>query len=594
MLKRYLPILEWSREYNRETLTSDLIAAVIVTIMLIPQSLAYALIAGLPPEVGLYASMAPLVIYAIFGTSRTLAVGPVAVASLLTAASAGQVAQQGTPEYLMAAVGLAFLSGTMLTVMGLFRLGFLANFLSHPVIAGFITASAIIIAAGQFRNLTGVPMHGHNLREQIQSFAANIDRFNVITAAIGAGATAFLYWSRRSVKPLLQRLGLTARLADTGARMAPILSIAVTTALAWYFGLDQAGVAVVGDIPATLPGLTMPRYNPDLWMELAVPALMISIVGYVETISVAQTLAAKRRQRIDPDQELIGLGTANIGSALSGGFPVTGGFSRSVVNFEAGAQTPAAGAFTAIGIGLATVFLTPLLFFLPKATLGATILVAVLSLVDLKVIRHTWHYSRADFAAMAATILLTLLVGVEAGIVSGVALSLFLHLKRTSKPHYAIVGRVPGTQHFRNILRHDVETDPHTLSIRIDESLYFPNARFIEDTINDALAANPAIRNVVLMCPAINVIDASGLESLEALNARLGDEGIRLHMSEVKGPVMDRLKRSDFLNKLTGKIYLCQNDAFEDLQGDRPENALGNDLENAAGADLSATRAAPA
>ena len=566
MLSRYFPILQWSRTYNTDTLTSDLIAAVIVTIMLIPQSLAYALLAGLPPEVGLYASIAPLVIYAVFGTSRTLAVGPVAVASLMTAAAVGELASQGSPDYIAAAIALAFLSGLMLTVMGLLRLGFLANFLSHPVISGFITASAIIIAAGQFKNLTGVPLKGHNLLELIESFFSHLDGFNLWTTLIGISAIVFLYWARKKVKPLLKALGVSDRLADVGAKLAPILSIAVTTGLVFLLGLNTSGVAVVGDIPNVLPTLAMPTYDPALWLELATPALLISIVGYVETVSVAQTLAAKRRQRIDPDQELIGLGTANIGSAMSGGFPVTGGFSRSVVNFEAGAETPAAGAFTAIGIALATVFLTPLLFFLPKATLGATIFVAVLSLIDVKVIRHTWAYSKADFAAMAATILLTLVQGVEFGIVAGVGISIFLHLQRTSKPHFAVVGRVPGTEHFRNILRHDVETDPQTLSIRVDESLYFPNARFLEDTINGALAANPAIRNVVLMCPAVNFIDTSALESLEALNSRLKDGDVTLHFSEVKGPVMDRLKRTHFLQDLSGNIYLSQNDAFEDLK----------------------------
>lgn len=566
MLTRYFPFLIWARQYDRETFSSDLIAAVIVTIMLIPQSLAYALLAGLPPEVGLYASIAPLLIYALFGTSRTLAVGPVAVASLMTAAAVGELAAQGSPEYLAAAIALAFLSGLMLTVMGLLRLGFLANFLSHPVISGFITASALIIAAGQMKNLTGVPVHGHNLLQIIGSFIQEIGQFNTATSLIGVATILFLYWSRRAVKPLLIARGASARLADSGAKLAPILSIAATTALVFALGLNQQGVAVVGDIPNALPSLAIPDFDPSLWLELAMPALLISVVGYVETVSVAQTLAAKRRQRIDPDQELIGLGTANLGSALSGGFPVTGGFSRSVVNFEAGAQTPAAGAFTAIGIATATVFLTPLLFFLPKATLGATIFVAVLSLVDLKAIRHIWAYSKADFAAMAATILLTLTLGVEIGILAGVGISLFLHLQRTSKPHYAIVGRVQGSEHFRNILRHAVETDPKTLSIRIDESLYFPNARFLEDTINSNLAANPAIENVVLMCPAVNFIDSSALESLEALNIRLKDGGVRLHLSEVKGPVMDRLTRTNLLRELGGNIYLSQNEAFEDCK----------------------------
>jgi SulP family sulfate permease len=321
----------------------------------------------------------------------------------------------------------------------------------------------------------------------------------------------------------------------------------------------------VGEVPQGLPALVVPAFDAGLWAQIAIPALLISIVGYVETISVAQTLAAKRRQRIDPDQELIALGGANVASAVSGGFPVTGGFARSVVNFDAGAQTPAAGAYTAAGIAMATLFLTPLLYFLPKATLAATIMVAVLSLVDLGALRRTWDYSKTDFAAMAATILVTLGFGVELGIVAGVGLSVVLHLYRTSTPHVAVVGQVPGTEHFRNIERHEVVTVPEVYSVRVDESLYFPNARFLEDLINDAVADDPRIRHVVLMCPAVNLIDASALESLEAINARLRDAGVTLHLSEVKGPVMDRLGRSHFLDELTGQVFLTQFDALAAL-----------------------------
>ncbi len=270
-------------------------------------------------------------------------------------------------------------------------------------------------------------------------------------------------------------------------------------------------------------------------------------MGYVESISVALTLAAKKRQRVDPDQELIALGAANIGSALSGGFPVTGGFARSVVNFDAGAETPAAGVFTAVGIALTTMFLTPLLFFLPNAVLGATIVVAVMSLVNFGALKHAWSYSKTDFAAMLVTILVTLWKGVEAGLIAGVGLSVFLHLYRTSKPHVAIVGQMEGTEHFRNVKRHEVKTDPGILSMRIDASLYFPNARFFEDTINDAVAENPDIKHLILVCSAVNTIDLSALESLEAVNLRLRDSGITFHLSEVKGPVMDRLKGTHFL-----------------------------------------------
>lgn len=564
-LARYLPILDWGRRYDREALSNDVIAAVIVTIMLIPQSLAYALLAGLPPEAGIYASIVPIVLYAIFGTSRALAVGPVAVVSLMTAAAIGQVAESGTMGYVTAALTLAFLSGALLLAMGVLRLGFLANFLSHPVIAGFITASGILIATSQARHLLGVAGGGDTLPEMLESLYAHIGETNWITLVIGAGATAFLFWVRKGLKPRLRALGLGPKLADVLTKAGPVLAVVVTTLATWGLGLVDLGVAVVGAVPQSLPPLTLPAFSPDLMRQLLVPAILISVIGFVESISVAQTLAAKKRQRVDPDQELIGLGAANLGAAFTGGFPVTGGFSRSVVNFDAGAETPAAGAFTALGLAIAAVALTPLVFFLPKATLAATIVVAVLSLVDFGILKRTWTYSRADFFAVAATILVTLGAGVEAGVSVGVVLSIALHLMKTSRPHVAEVGLVPGTQHFRNVLRHRVETDPSLLSLRVDESLYFVNARFLEDLIQDRIARNPEIRNVVLMGTAINAIDYSALESLEAINTRLKDQGIGFHLSEVKGPVEDRLRRSHLLQALNGRVFLSQYDAWRAL-----------------------------
>lgn len=562
---RYMPILDWGRSYGRDALSNDLIAAVIVTIMLIPQSLAYALLAGLPAQAGLYASILPIILYAIFGTSRALAVGPVAVVSLMTAAAVGQVAESGTMGYAMAALTLALLSGAMLLAMGLFRLGFLANFLSHPVIAGFITASGILIATSQLKHIFGIDAHGHTLPGLVGSLFTHLGDVNLWTLIIGISAAAFLFWVRKGLKPALKRAGLSDRMADVGAKAGPVAAVVVTTLFTWVFGLANRGVAIVGDVPQGLPPLTMPDLSPALLAQLIVPALLISIIGFVESVSVAQTLAAKKRQRIDPDQELIGLGAANVGAAFTGGYPVTGGFARSVVNFDAGAETPAAGAFTAVGLAIAALLLTPLIYFLPKATLAATIIVAVLSLVDLSILKKSWGYSRADFAAVAATILLTLGFGVETGVSAGVILSIVLHLYKTSKPHIAEIGLIPGTQHFRNINRHDVTTHPHLLMMRIDESLYFANARFLEDHLLNRLAGDQAIRDVVLMCSAVNEIDMSALESLEEMNSRLSDMGIRLHLSEVKGPVMDRLKRSHFLEDLTGQVFLSQYDAYAKL-----------------------------
>ncbi|MHC1777974.1 MAG: SulP family inorganic anion transporter [Lentimicrobium sp.] len=565
VLKGYLPILEWGAKYTGKTFTNDMIVALIVTMMLIPQSLAYAILAGLPPEIGLYASMAPLIMYAIFGTSRALAVGPVAVASLMTAAAAGQLASQGTPEYLGAAIALAMVSGLLLLAMGFMKLGFLANFLSHPVIAGFITASGLQIAAGQLGPVLGIHLEGETFLDIVISLWQSISSIHYATMAIGAGSLLFLFWVRSGLKPLLLRFGLSAKVSDILVKVGPVVAIIATILIVGLFGLADVGVKIVGKVPGGLPKITMPPLDFELWMKILVPALLISIVGYVESISVALTLAAKKRQRVDPDQELIALGASNIGSAISGGFPVTGGFARSVVNFDAGAETPAAGAFTAIGIALTTLFLTPLLFFLPNATLAATIIVAVLGLVNLSALKHAWSFNKADFAAMAITILITLIEGIEPGLIAGVALSIILHLYKASRPHIAVVGQLPGTSHFRNKLRHSVVTDPAILSLRIDESLFFPNARFVEEYINKSVAGNPEIRHVILECPAVNAIDISALESLEAINLRLKDGGIMFHLSEVKGPVMDSLKRSHFLDALTGKVHLTQYEAVASI-----------------------------
>ena len=560
-----LPALQWGRHYDRSTLSRDLLAASIVTVMLIPQSLAYALLAGLPPQAGLYASVAPLLLYALLGSSRVLAVGPVAVVSLMTAAAIGTHAAPGSEHYWAVAITLAFMSGAMLLLMGVLRLGFLANFLSHPVIAGFISASALLIAVSQLKTLLGVSAHGENFVALVLSLAQQVPAIHGLSLAVGGTVLVFLLWVRKGLKPLLQRMGMTAHRADMLAKAGPVAAIALSTALAWFFQWQNQGLKIVGDVPGGLPPLTLPLWDTALWKSLAMPALLISVVGFVESVSVGQTLAAKRRQRIEPDQELLALGASNIAASLSGGFPVTGGFARSVVNFDAGAQTPAAGVFTAVGITLATLWLTPALYYLPQATLAATIVVAVLSLVDVDIFRRTWAYSKADFSAALATLAVTLGSGVETGLVTGVAVSLALYLLRTSRPHIAQVGQVQGTEHFRNVRRHDVITHARVIGLRVDENLYFANCRALEDRINREVAQHASLAHLVLQCSAINHIDASALESLEAIAARLQEAGIALHLSEVKGPVMDRLRGTHFLHSLPGKVYMSQFQAMEDL-----------------------------
>ncbi len=560
------PLPAWARGYTRATFADDLTAAVIVTLMLIPQSLAYAMLAGMPPEAGLYASILPIIAYALFGTSAALAVGPVAVVSLMTASAIGKVAAHGTADYASAALLIAMLSGLILLAMGLLRLGVLANFLSHPVISGFITASGILIAVGQMKHILGIKAEGETVLPMLGDLFAHLADVNVPTLIVGVATLAFLYFARTRLKPMLIAGGFSVRQADFAQKAAPVLAVIVTTLVTWLFALQLAGVKIIGAIPRGLPPLTMPPvFDADLIRQLLLPALLISVVGFVESVSVAQTLAARKRQRIVPDKELIGLGAANVAASLTGGYPVAGGFARSVVNADAGAATPAAGILTAIGIMIAVLTLTPMLTYLPQATLAATIIVAVLSLVDFGALGRTFDYSLQDFAAMLLTILATLWAGVELGITAGVAVSIGLHLWRTSQPHSAIVGLVPGTEHFRNVDRHAVLTGETVLTLRVDESLYFPNARFLEDRVAALVAERPAVKHFVLMCPAVNQIDASALESLEAINRNLRDAGVTFHLSEVKGPVMDGLKRSHLLDDLTGRVFLSQYEALSTL-----------------------------
>ncbi len=567
--RRFLPIIVWGPHYGKGKFADDAIAAIIVAIMLIPQALAYALVAGLPPETGLYASMFGLTVYALFGTSNTLSVAPVAVISLMTAAALGKLSLDGSEQAVAAALTLAFLSGGFLLLLGLLRLGFMANFLSHPVISAFITASAIIIGLSQLQHLLGVSASGQNVIELLISLSQSFSDANGITFGLGVGAILLIVWCKTGLRRGLLALGINARLTTTVSRSGPLLVAIIMASLAFLLRLDQQGVQLLGDVPKGLPALAVPDFSFDLVNSLLGSAVLISIIGFVESISVAQTLAARRRERIDLDQELVGLGAANIAVSFGGGFPITGGFSRSVVNFEAGAATPTAGLFTAILIAVVTLFLTPVLYWLPKVCLAAIILVAVYSLIDISVLRKSWQYSKADFTAVFITLLLTLVIGVEIGIAAGVLASILIHLYKTSQPHVAVIGRVVGTEHFRNVRRHTVETYANLLSIRIDESLYFANTRYLEKLIFKLVADNSKLKHVILMCTAVNEVDMSALETLEKISETLKDLDIDLHLSEVKGPIMDKLAGTEFFRSLSGNNYLSHNQAVEDLkQGD--------------------------
>lgn len=567
MLKvsRFVPLVGQLKKYSKQDFNGDLVAACVVTIMLIPQSLAYALLAGVPAEVGLYASILPILGYAIFGSCKTLAVGPVAIASLMTASALGEIGQQGQISYLEGAMLLALLSGLFLLLMGLLRLGFLSHFLSHSVVTGFITASGLVIALSQLKHILGIDAQGHNFIEIGQSLIINFDGLNKITLILGSGALAFLFWARRGVSSQLVKYGMQQNTADIATKVAPIIGVFVTTLLVFFLELDDRGVSIVGEIPIGLPHFDLINIPLSTFKLLLFPAILISIIGYVESISVGKTLSGKRREKIDGNQELIGLGVANIASSISGAFPVSGGFARSVVNFDAGARTQLAGIFTAIGISMAALTLTPLLYYLPKAMLAATIIVAVLALIDLSIFKSTWDYSKSDFMAVLLTVIVTLLNGVELGVACGIVTSIFLHLYYTSKPHIAEVGLMPGTEHFRNIHHYDVETSPSIVTLRIDESLLFSNVGYLEEYVDNLISERVELKHVVLQCGAINGVDYSALEMLEKLNETLLDLGIKLHLSEVKVPIQKLLIKSGFFDHLSGSVYLSQIEAYRAL-----------------------------
>jgi len=568
-LKRLLPIAAWLPNYRKSDFSGDLMAGVVVAIMLIPQGMAYAMLAGLPPQVGLYASVIPLIAYALFGSSKTLAVGPVAMVSLMVASSLSAIAVPGSPEYVGFALLLALMTGVLQLVMGVLKLGSIVNFLSHPVISGFTSAAAIVIGLSQFKHVLGVSIPGTEYPWQMaRELAFSLLDTSGATLSLSLAAIAVLIAFRKALPPMLARLGVSQTWRDAVARAGPLAVVVGGTLAVYALDLHQAhGVKIVGEIPQGLPSLTSPQVSWEATQKLAPAALAIVFVGFMESVAIARTLASKRRESVEPDQELFALGAANVAASLTGGYPVTGGFSRSVVNFSAGARTGLASILTAMLIALTLLFLTPLFYLLPKAVLAAIILVAVVGLIDLKTLRLVWQYDRYDGVSLLLTFAAVFGLGVESGILIGAASAIALHLWRASRPHVAVVGRIAGSEHFRNEQRHQVETLPDVLFLRIDENLFFANARKLGDLLINAVAQRADIKHLVLVASSINHIDAGSLEVLEDTAHKLHDAGVALHISDLKGPVADRLKRVEFEKHLgDGRIFLSAQHAWEALK----------------------------
>ena len=567
-LAQYLPFTKWLLHYRRENLVGDLIAGIIVAVMLVPQSMAYAMLAGLPPQVGLYASIAPLLIYALLGTSRVLAVGPVAIVSLLVAEGIGQLNPASTAQYLQYALVIALQVAIIQMLMGMFKVGFLVNFLSHPVLSGFTSAAALIIGFSQVKHVLGYDVpRGEHFYEQVWTTIQKLGQVHPLTLVVGIGAIAILLAFKYPLGALFERLNVPESVAVPLTKLGPLVIVVLGVLIVGGLQWDAAGVAVVGTVPAGLPKLTLPPFDFALWRSIFPIALTISLVGYMESISIAKALASKKRQKVDPDQELIAIGAANIGAAFTGGYPVTGGLSRTVVNETAGANTGLASIVTAGLIALTVLFLTPLFYYLPKAVLAAIILVAVASLFDINALRHAWHYNKPDGVALLVTFGAVLVLGIETGILIGAAASIGLYLYRTSRPHTAVVGRIDDTEHFRNVERHTVETLPNALFFRVDESLYFPNVTYLEQQVLDLIADNPTVDHLVLVCNAVNYIDLSAVEVLETLRLELQAAGVQFYMAEVKGPVMDRLRRDGFIGRVgEDHVFLSAHEAFAHIK----------------------------
>lgn len=556
MLKRFFPILDWLPQYSKNQLQGDLSAGLTVGVMLIPQGMAYSMLAGLPPIHGLYAVTIPLFLYAIMGTSRQLAVGPVAMVSLLTAAGIGAL-QPATPAlYLMYALTAALMVGVLQAAMGLFRLGFLVNFLSHPVISGFTSAAAIIIGLSQLKHLLRIDLpKSEHIQEMMVALAKNIGNTHLLTIGIGIAAILIIKYGKKLHQSLPTAL----------------IAVALGILAVWGLNLTDYGVKIVGEVPSGLPSLSTPSFDPAVWKSLISVALTISLVGFMESFAVAKAIQAKHKNyQVDANQELLALGVANLGAAFFQGYPITGGFSRTAVNDQAGAKTGMASIFSAILIVLTLLFLTPLFYYLPNAVLAAVVIVAVLGLIDYKEAIHLWKEDRSDFWMLLVTFIITLTMGIETGIGAGVVLSLGMVVYRSTRPHMAVLARVPGTEFYRNIERfHNLEQREDLLILRMDGPLYFANLNYFKDNLTRLINERGGkVKAVIINADSISHVDSSAVHALKDWVRELQAQEIRLYFTSLIGPVRDIFSKTGLVELIGENQLFMSNqqavDAFDD------------------------------
>lgn len=557
------PAWQWLQHYSPVKFKSDVLASLIVIAMLVPQGMAYSMLAGLPPIMGLYASILPMIVYALIGGSSTLSIGPVAIISMMTFATLNPLFEVGSPVYIEAATLLALMVGLISLLLGVLRFGFLIQLISHPVIKSFIIASALLIALGQFKFLVDVPLKANNIPEFVLSLWEYLSLTHIASLIFGVLAILFLIYVPKilATQSIQSRFGSTAFLS----KALPLILVVISIASVMLFDLQNVGIKTVGEIPSGFPPLSFPHWNWELVQTLLPGATMIAMISFVESLSIAQATALQQRSQLNSNQELVALGLANLSAGVSSAFPVTGSLSRTVVNADAGAKTPMAGVLSSLLIIVVSLYFTGFFQDLPLVILAATIIVSIWKLVDFKPFVDTWRYSKADGIAMWVTFFGVVCIDISTGLIIGIISTFILLLWRISRPHIAVIGLVEGTQHFRNVERHHVYTAPHILSLRIDENISFLNANTLKGFLINEVSENIDLEHVVINCSSVSSIDLSALEMLEDLNAELSKLDIRLHFSEVKGPVMDKLQHSKLLTHLSGQIFLTHYQAVTEL-----------------------------
>jgi len=535
MLQKIIPALEWLRNYKREDLKGDLTAGLIVAIMLVPQGMAYAMLAGLPPVVGLYASTLPLIVYVLFGSSRQLAVGPVAMMSLLVFAGASPLAPPGSEKYVSLVLLLSLMVGVIQFCLGLFRAGFIVNFLSHAVISGFTSAAAILILLSQLHHLFGIPSSGgHSAMTVLKGVIQGMGGFHPATLGIGLASIVILVIFKRK-RPNFP---------------APMVVVAAGTLVVYFFGLDQSGVKIVGHVPKGLPSFSASEWSLGSLEVLFPAALTILFIGFMESISIAGWVAAREKYKIDSNRELVGLGLANVTASFFSAYPVTGGFSRTAVNYQAGAKTGLASLITAAIILLTLLFFTSFFYHLPHAVLAAIVAVAVAGLIDVKGARHLLDLRKMDGWTTILTFVATLVLGSEKGIMAGVAFSLFVFIWRSSHPHTAELGYLEGEDVFRNVRRFpEAKLYPEALILRVDASLYFANMAFLEDFLRRRIVEKPDVKWILMELSGVNDIDAVAVDRMSDIMDNYREQGIQFVFAGMKGPVRDLVSKAGWREK---------------------------------------------